>query len=147
MKFIKAHILAKINVLLGMIITALGCSSNKPVQAVNDQVVCLYGVPTATYRVSGTITDGQRKPLQNMQVVVKGYKNYPITDTLRTDDKGKYDATCNGYPADTLNIVVSDPQGEYVSDSAQVAVPWNENANGFDQGEQTFKQNIQLKKK
>lgn len=146
MKKIKLQVLAQINVLIGAALALLGCGSNKKMAAEN-QIVCLYGVPTATYHVSGTVTDGQRKPLQDMQVVVKGYKNYPITDTLRTDDKGKYDATYNGYPADTLNIVVADPQGEYASDSAQVAVPWNENANGFDQGEQTFKQNIQLKKK
>lgn len=142
----RYKLLARVNVLLGAVLALFGCGS-KRAAAVENQVVCLYGVPTATYKVSGTVTNEKHKPLQDVQVVVKGYKNYPITDTIRTDNKGRYAADYTGYPADSLNIVVTDSSGEYKADSIQVEVPWQEGASAFDQGEQTFKQNVQLKKK
>ena len=145
MKKIRLRVLARVNVLLGAVLALFGCGSKRAV-AVENQIVCLYGVPTATYKVSGKVTNEKHKPLQDVQVVVKGYKNYPITDTLRTDHKGRYAADYTGYPADSLNIVVTDPSGEYKADSNQIEVPWQEGASVFDQGEQTFKQNVQLKK-
>lgn len=145
MKKIRLRVLARVNVLLGAVLALFGCGSKRAV-AVENQVVCLYGVPTATYKVSGKVTNEKHKPLQGVQVVVKGYNNYPITDTLRTDHKGRYAADYTGYPADSLNIVVTDPSGEYKADSTQIEVPWQEGASAFDQGEQTFKQNVQLKK-
>jgi len=145
MKKIRLRVLARVNVLLGAVLALFGCGSKRAV-AVENQIVCLYGVPTATYKVSGKVTNEKHKPLQDVQVVVKGYKNYPITDTLRTDHKGRYAADYTGYPADSLNIVVTDPSGEYKADSTQIEVPWQEGASAFDQGEQTFKQNVQLKK-
>ena len=145
MKKIRLRVLAQVNVLLGTVLALFGCGS-KRAAAVENQVVCLYGVPTATYKVSGTVTGEKHKPLKDVQVVVKGYKNYPITDTLRTDNKGRYAADYTGYPTDSLNIVVTDPSGEYKADSTKIEVPWKEGASVFDQGEQTFKQNVQLKK-
>ena len=145
MKKVRLRILAQVNVLLGAVLALFGCGS-KRAAAVENQVVCLYGVPTATYKVSGTVIGEKHKPLKDVQVVVKGYKNYPITDTLRTDNKGRYTADYTGYPTDSLNIVVTDPSGEYKADSTKIEVPWKEGASVFDQGEQTFKQNVQLKK-
>ena len=145
MKKVRLRVLAQVNVLLGAVLALFGCGS-KRAAAVENQVVCLYGVPTATYKVSGTVTGEKHKPLKDVQVVVKGYKNYPITDTLRTDNKGRYTADYTGYPTDSLNIVVTDPSGEYKADSTKIEVPWKEGASVFDQGEQTFKQNVQLKK-
>lgn len=146
MKKVRLRILAQVNVLLGAVLALFGCGS-KRAAAVENQVVCLYGVPTATYKVSGTVTGEKHKPLKDVQVVVKGYKNYPITDTLRTDNKGRYTADYTWYPTDSLNIVVTDPSGEYKADSTKIEVPWKEGASVFDQGEQTFKQDVQLKKK
>ncbi len=145
MKKIRLRVLAQVNVLLGAVLALFGCGS-KRAAAVENQVVCLYGVPTATYKVSGTVTGEKHKPLKDVQVVVKGYKNYPITDTLRTDNKGRYTADYTGYPTDSLNIVVTDPSGEYKADSTKIEVPWKEGVSVFDQGEQTFKQDVQLKK-
>lgn len=145
MKKVRLRILVQVNVLLGAVLALFGCGS-KRAAAVENQVVCLYGVPTATYKVSGTVIGEKHKPLKDVQVVVKGYKNYPITDTLRTDNKGRYTADYTGYPTDSLNIVVTDPSGEYKADSTKIEVPWKEGASVFDQGEQTFKQNVQLKK-
>lgn len=145
MKRIRLRLLAQINVLIGSLLALLGCSTAKR-PAVGDPIICLYGVPTATYKVSGTVSDTHGKPLEGMQVVVKGYKNQPITDTLPTDRKGRYAADYTGFPADTLNIVVHDPNGTYAADSVQVAVPWQEGASVFEQGEKTFKQDLQLKK-
>lgn len=144
MKRLKIKVLTKINLLLGALVALLGCHSSKQV-AVSDRIMCLYGVPSATYKVSGKVTNSQNKPVQDAQVVVKGYKNLALTDTVRTDKKGRYAVDCTGFPADELNIVVLDSKGEYQTDSVQIEVPEKEGSSVFDQGEYTFKKDIQLK--
>lgn len=146
MKKIKLQFLAQINVLIGVLLTFLGCGTTKQ-RPVSDRVMCLYGVPTATYKMSGTVTNQQRRPISNAQVVVKGYKNRAITDTLTTDKKGRYQTEYTGFPTDTLNIVVTDPNGIYSTDSVQVPVPLSETNSVFDQGVQDIKTNIKLQKK
>lgn len=145
MKRFRLRLLAQMNVLIGSLLALLGCSTARRA-TVSDRIVCLYGVPTATYKVSGTVINTSGKPLEGMQVVVKGYKNKPVTDAVSTDSKGRYAADYTGFPADTLNIVVHDPDGTYATDSVQLAVPWQEGASTFEQGEQTFEQDIQLRK-
>jgi putative lipoprotein (rSAM/lipoprotein system) len=62
----------KINILLGGLIALIsGCSTQNKV-AKNNEVVALYGVPYATYEVSGKVTDGDNTPLEGAQVLVKG---------------------------------------------------------------------------
>ncbi len=139
----------RINALLGMVITFFGCGTTK--QNVNQEIMCLYGVPTATYKVSGKVTNEQHKPLQDMNIVVKGYKNRPISDTVKTDAKGYYETTCTDFPVDTIHIVTNDPSDNYAADSVAVAINIkdrkNNDTNPFNLGEYTLKENIQLKRK
>ncbi len=139
----------RINALLGMVITFFGCGTTK--QNVNQEIMCLYGVPTATYKVSGKVTNEQHKPLQDMNIVVKGYKNRPISDTVKTDAKGYYETTCTDFPVDTIHIVTNDPSDNYAADSVAVAITMkdrkNNDTNPFNLGEYTLKENIQLKRK
>ncbi len=146
MKKIRLQFLAQINVLIGVVLSFLGCGTTKQ-RPISDKIMCLYGVPTATYKMSGTVNDQQHKPVANVHVVVKGYKNHAITDTLTTDNKGHYKTEYTGFPTDTLNIVVTDPEGIYNTDSVQVPVPYSEKNSVFDQGVQNIKTNIKLKKK
>ena len=149
MKRVKLRFLMRINALLGMVITFFGCGTTK--QNINREIMCLYGVPTATYKVSGKVTNEQHKPLQDMNVVVRGYKNRPISDTVKTDAKGYYETTCTDFPVDTIHIVANDPAQNYNTDSVSVAVPKKERKKNeitpFNLGEYTFKENIQLKRK
>jgi putative lipoprotein (rSAM/lipoprotein system) len=65
----------KINILLGGLIAILsGC--NTPKKAVtNPKVVAIYGVPYASYDISGTVLNKKNKPIEGAEVVIKGYNN------------------------------------------------------------------------
>lgn len=83
----KTRIHKTIRVVLGFILTLLGCSGCRIVPAAE------YGCPTADYKLQGTVTDSRTKqPIKGIRVVCAfgglndewGYK-----DTLYTDATGK----------------------------------------------------------
>lgn len=117
------RILLRLNLLLGAIIGLLtGCGSKRLEANTESQMMVMYGIPVASYSVSGTVQSADRKPVKNAEVVVKGYKNFPI-DTLHTNAHGQYRGTIEGWPNDTLNIVAQDPKTGQ-KDSVQVATEW-----------------------
>lgn len=84
-----------------------GCSNNDDVP---DEVVCLYGSPSVGYRVMGTVTDKEGKPLKDIQVI---FDNPRIITYL--DEEGK-----NILPkVDTVsmkiipNTVYTDEKGQF----------------------------------
>lgn len=139
-----SRFLLRLNLLLGAAVSVLtGCSTKKSAaQSAEDQIMAMYGIPVATYRVSGTVRDAQHKPVSGAQVVVKGYKNFPF-DTLTTDAKGRYSATIEGWPNDTLNFVATDPATAQ-SDSVQKAVEW-ENEQGFSSTAKPIRSDIHIR--
>lgn len=137
--------LLRINLLLGTLIGVLtGCSSKRVnANTAEDQIMAMYGIPVATYQVSGTVQDANKKPVRNAEVIVKGYKNFPI-DTLHTNGKGKYQATIEGWPNDTLNFVAIDPQTGQ-QDSVQAATEW-QSEQGFRSTAKPIRADIRLRK-
>lgn len=118
MKRIHRQLLFRFNLLIGALAGLLaGCSTGR--HALSNKIMAMYGIPMASYDVSGTVRDERRKPIEGAQVVIKGYKNLPIGDTLRTDAKGRYALQTQAWPCDTVNIVVSDPQ-TLQTDSLQI---------------------------
>ena len=77
----------KINVLRsGLIALLSGCNSPKNVIQANE-VIALYGIPYATYNLRGQVIGHKNKPIKGAPIVIKGYKNETISDTLYTDKK------------------------------------------------------------
>lgn len=138
----------KINIIIGALIALLsGCKPTQKTIMQQQPVVALYGVPYATYHIQGTVTDTDHQALKDMQVVVKGYKKQIISDTIKTNHTGAFDATVSDFPTDTLHIVVQDPSGHYSADSTTMVLPTaGANASGFYRGEHHIETNIQLKK-
>ena len=103
--------------LLGLIGLLTGCNLINP-------PVAEYGVPTADYEISGTVTDSiTSAPVKNVQVVlsrsvttVQKDTTFTHVDTLavkETDSSGKYDAQFHFFPFDNLsfNVKVNDIDG------------------------------------
>lgn len=89
-KFTVQHLLSGMMALLGF-------------SACNSETPCLYGTPSADYKVMGTVTDEDGNPIEGIQVVVvdslmqdnyiqKGdsYVERSKMDTVYTDKQGKY---------------------------------------------------------
>lgn len=137
----------KINVLLsGLIALLSGCNSPKNVIQANE-VIALYGVPYATYNLRGQVIGHKNKPIKGAPIVIKGYKNETISDTLYTDKKGQFEATISAFPTQEINIVVLDPISRQPIDSTQHATNYTKKqvGRGFYQGECNIQTEIKVK--
>ena len=136
----------KINLILGSLIALLsGCKApQKTVQ--QQEVIALYGVPYATYDVSGKVVDQKKKPIADAKVVVKGYQHHAISDTLRTDDKGHFSTTISDFPTDTIWVVAEDQHTQATDSTEHKTSYQKKNAErGFYSGECEIKTTITLK--
>ena len=138
----------KINILLGGLIALIsGCSTQNKV-AKNNEVFALYGVPYATYEVSGKVTDGDNTPLEGAKVLVKGYKNQVIGDTIVTNKEGEFMLNKSAFPTETINIVVFEPNSQVPTDSVQHKAQYEKNQQierSFYRGECKIETKIKVK--
>ena len=131
----------------------------------------LYGTPSVDYKVIGTVTDEQGKPLKDIQVIVKnpnGWSYYDdntsreslppqvIPDTLYTDKDGKF--TSNNVHAISVSkftVEIQDIDGEANGgEFLQKQLTKNDfnekrikKGKGFYNGEYEYSQTVQLKRK
>ena len=131
----------------------------------------LYGTPSVDYKVIGTVTDEQGKPLKDIQVIVKnpnGWSYYDdntsreslppqvIPDTLYTDKDGKFTSNnvhAIGISKFTVEIQDIDGEangGEFLHKQL-TKNDFNEKrikkGKGFYQGEYELSKDVQLKRK
>lgn len=144
MKKIKMRLVLRINLILGTIVGVLtGCGSTKKAADHSDEIMAMYGIPMANYQVSGTVRNANNQPVKGAQVVVKGYKNFAIGDTLLTDAKGKYAGELEGWPNDSINVVATAPQ-THKADSVQVKVEYDKHE-AWNSTTKPLKVNVRLK--
>ena len=131
----------------------------------------LYGTPSVDYKVIGTVTDEQGKPLKDIQVIVKnpnGWSYYDdntsreslppqvIPDTLYTDKDGKF--TSNNVHAISVSkftVEIQDIDGE-ANGGKFLQKQFTKNdfnekrikkGKGFYNGEYEYSKTVQLKRK
>lgn len=125
MKKIRTRWMMWVNsVLTAMLALFTSCNEGgKPDIDDGGGMICMYGVPQATYQVSGEVTDEKNQPLESIQVIVTDNHDYWNNDTTYTNAEGKYlgETTLTSFGKDTLHVIVHDTTGVYASDS--VAVP------------------------
>ena len=115
--------------------------------------VNMYGVPHATLDVSGTITDSEAQPVENIQVSVKLNANPQagkIPVAVSAED-GLYEGELEGvFPVQTAMLYADDTTGVYASDSAEVKLTYDKSqvspSDHWNSGTATVKQDFQLKK-
>ena len=131
----------------------------------------LYGTPSVDYKIIGTVTDEQGKPLKDIQVIVKnpnGWSYYDdntsreslppqvIPDTLYTDKDGKF--TSNNVHAISVSkftVEIQDIDGEANGgEFLQKQLTKNDfnekrikKGKGFNKGEYEYSKTVQLKRK
>ena len=131
----------------------------------------LYGTPSVDYKIIGTVTDEQGKPLKDIQVIVKnpnGWSYYDdntsreslppqvIPDTLYTDKDGKF--TSNNVHAISVSkftVEIQDIDGEANGgEFLQKQLTKNDfnekrikKGKGFYNGEYEYSKTVQLKRK
>ena len=118
----KKNILAGINALIAILMGMLGVSCHIGYAE--------YGSPYATFEMSGTVTDEQEQPLENIQVAVRnrwdrenGSLGYVVCST---NSDGQYAWRTETDPwIDSFEIIVRDTAGVYESDSVNVGLEFD----------------------
>ncbi len=149
----KTRVLKGINFVLATVLGFLGFGCNKPNNYMggynSGESGLMYGVPipSATYNVSGKITDeANNKPIKNIRVTVKSKRG--DFQGIYTKTNGSYTMLGAGVACDSLNIVAEDATGVYEPDSVQVEVVLQgKTLSPNYAGEATVQQDFQLKKK
>ena len=108
------------NTLLTALLSLLGygCSSENSMEMYGSPIL-MYGVPSAEYKISGTVTDEGGKAVEGIKTSVKQVTNYegkPITfaiDSVLTDANGHYDMTSTHFPqSPEIKLIVEDVDGD-----------------------------------
>lgn len=131
----------------------------------------LYGTPSVDYKVLGTVTDEQGKPLKDIQVIVKnpnGWSYYDdntsreslppqvIPDTLYTDKDGKFISNnVHAISVSKFTVEIQDIDGEANGgEFLQKQLTKNDfnekrikKGKGFYNGEYEYSKTVQLKRK
>lgn len=140
----KKKLLTTINSLIAMLLSALGLSS--------CIFGAMYGVPHATFELSGTVTDEAEQPLKDIQVGLRRRGDgYPGVVGY-TDENGRYEWTVGDFfPVDSIDIIVSDTNGVYMRDSVRVGIEYDSRGkrwgDSWNHGTGTVQQDFRLKKK
>lgn len=141
----KKKILTGINAMIAAMMGFLAVGCKEPVN--------MYGVPHADLNVSGTITDEENQPVENIQVSVKLNFN-PWSEKIPvavSAEDGLYEGELEGvFPVQTAMLYADDTTGVYASDSAEVKLTYDKSqvspSDHWNSGTATVKQDFQLKK-
>lgn len=141
----KKKILTGINAMIAAMMGFLAVGCKEPVN--------MYGVPHADLDVSGTITDSEAQPVENIQVSVKLNANPQagkVPVAVSAED-GLYEGELEGvFPVQTAMLYADDTTGVYASDSAEVKLTYDKSqvspSDHWNSGTATVKQGFQLKK-
>ena len=101
----KVKIINKINLLLTTLVGMLGFSC------------CLtscnmYGVPSADFFIEGRVINEEKKPLEDIQVMLKDYWESVY---IYTQADGTFQHRYDGEPTELVSITVKDTSGVYQS--------------------------------
>ena len=105
----------------------------------------MYGVPSATFKVIGTVTNESNLPIEGIRVILN-------SDTTLTDASGNYLVGVTEFPGDkSLNVTFKDidgaSNGSYIQKDSTVNFVDNEyqNGSGWNSGEVSKTVDIKLK--
>ena len=135
----KNRILRVFNFVLAFILACFGVSSTK-------QVMCMYGVPSGEFQISGRVENLKSKPIRKIEVEVQDVKgNLLGVDTTAKD--GKFQIDYRGWPHREVYLISKDIDGccngAYQSDTTIVKLDYPNQ--GWNQGKVNVQQNITLK--
>ena len=151
MKKMKNAFYRLVNVIVGVLLTAIGFGTSSCVKkyGVPDLPAPMYGVPHADLMVSGNVTDSQtEEPLKNIQVVTNTSPDFPLGDTLYTDESGHFNRLYHGLlPEDSVWLSVSDTAGVYEPKQIGEAVNYSGSSGSWYEGSADIHFDIKLKKK
>lgn len=140
MKTLHYHWNRSLNWILTTLLGFLGFSSCEEDNSGNDNIICMYGTPTASYTIKGKVTNQAGQALSDIQIIVSDmefsyqsrpdfipdtpYGSYPVNDTLYTGKEGEFETRQTAFPKDTvkynLKVNLNGNNPHYQADSLKV---------------------------
>lgn len=157
----------RINRWYNTILTALlsllgyGCSSENSMEMYGTAIL-MYGVPSAEYQISGTVTNDNGQSVQGIKTSVKQISTYEgktqasCIDSVMTDANGHYNVDVHIFPMNKeIKLLVEDVDGDangaYQNDTIDIdynnAQKIKDGDDVWNNGTFAIKQDIKLKKK
>lgn len=108
----------------------------------------MYGTPTGSFEVKGTVTNNNNVPVENAMVILRQTTSYmEPSDTTYTNAKGSYLLKVkNAWPANKVKLVCKPQDNELLADSVYIE-PEFKGGNGWDSGTAKIEHDFKLKAK
>jgi putative lipoprotein (rSAM/lipoprotein system) len=99
-----------------------------------DHVIPSYGIPVASYRISGIVTASDtKKPIPNIRLILNDAidtVSYFQPDSARSDTAGRYSFEFSGFPGDSAwkieaRDIDSAQNGSYAPKDTIISIPRN----------------------
>lgn len=150
MKKLKNKTLNFANIIWASLLSLLGFTACKTGSEIgNGEVICMYGVPTASLSMTGTVVNEQGSAIKGIQVKVTTDSDV-IAEPILTDEQGKFAVNSSYFYAESVNIISTDVDGDengaYQTDSTNVPLTY-EGASGWNSGTAKVDKTITLKEK
>ena len=147
--------------ILSALLTVLGFEACSVSDDGEDSMVCMYGMPTATWNLKGIVTDEAGKPIEGIKTSVKhvyelesGKTETWGIDSVMTDADGQYSLKAYDMGSD-IKLIVEDVDGEanggkFRSDTLDIdsskAVKTAEGSGTWDMGIFELRTDLKMKK-
>lgn len=129
------------NFILVSVLACFGVSSTK-------QVMCMYGVPSGEFQLSGRVENLKSKPVRKIEVEVQDAKGNSLGVAMTAKD-GTFQIYYRGWPHREVYLISKDIDGKrngaYQSDTTLVKLDYPKQ--GWNQGKALSEQNVVLKYK
>ena len=129
------------NFILVSVLVCLGVSSTK-------QVMCMYGVPSGEFQLSGRVENLKSKPVRKIEVEVQDMKGNSLGVATTAKD-GTFQIDYRGWPHREVYLISKDIDGKrngaYQSDTTLVKLDYPKQ--GWNQGKALAEQKVVLKYK
>ena len=141
----KAKVLTGINAVIAALLSFLGVSCR--------ELASEYGVPYATLSVSGTVTNTDSQPVENIRVSVRLNPDPEVDKNpiAFSAEDGSYEGSLRGvFPVQTAMLFADDTTGVYDPDSVVVELKYDKSnvsaSDHWNSGSATVHQNFRLKR-
>lgn len=114
MEKLYLHLLKGTNWILAGLITLLGFSCSNDLDN-DDDLLCEYGTPHATYEIKGKVTDRQNNPIPNIQIELRDSvpsRGWAQSDTIYTNNEGEFTWEIGEFPGMTFKLTAIDTDDE-----------------------------------
>ncbi len=121
-------------------------SDNPPTPSDSDEVVCMYGVPSASFHIKGSVSDRKTgQALDRIQVLIDTRNTQ---ETVFTNEEGIYQFDTDWmFPTDSVFVTFTDETDKYEEKRVGEKLEYKGGTDAWNVGDANVRIDVQLDKK